>query len=95
MSSSNDSGFKVEPFDGSNYASWSYKIRMYLMFKGLWEAISCEESVSDVKEQQAHAAIVRNLSDPQLMHVIDATTARQAWGSLAKLHHTQDMTNRL
>ena len=79
MSPSSDSGFKVEPFDGSNYGLWSYKMKMYLMSKGLWGAIAGDETTSKVKEQQVHAAIVLNLSDSQLMHVIDSATARDAW----------------
>ena len=95
MSSSNDSGFKVEPFDGSNYGLWSYKMKMYLMSKGLWGVLAGDETTSVAKEQQAHAAIVLNLSDSQLMHVIDAATAREPWGRLAQFHHSQDMANRL
>ena len=72
----NDSGVKVEPFDGSNYVLWSYKMRMYLKSKGLWGVVSGEGMPDAVKEQQAHAAIALNLSDSQLMHVIGATSAR-------------------
>ena len=95
MSPSNDSGFKVEPFDGSNYGLWSYKMKMYLMSKGLWDVIEGGETTSAAKEQQAHAAIVLNLSDSQLMHVIDSASAREAWGRLAQFHRSQDMANRL
>ena len=42
MSPSNDFSFKIEPFDGSNYAVWSYKMKMFLMSKGLWGAVSGE-----------------------------------------------------
>ena len=70
-------------------------MKMFLMSKGLWGAVSGEELVSTAKEQQAHAAIVLNLSDGQLMHVINAANARDAWGRLAKFHATQDMANRL
>ncbi|POM67428.1 RxLR effector candidate protein, partial [Phytophthora palmivora] len=69
MSSNNDnSKFKVEAFDGSNYALWSYKMKMYLTSKGLWGAVSGEGNMTAIKEQQAHAAIVLNLKDSQLMH---------------------------
>uniref|UniRef100_A0AAV1TIE3 CCHC-type domain-containing protein n=1 Tax=Peronospora matthiolae TaxID=2874970 RepID=A0AAV1TIE3_9STRA len=95
MSPSNDSSIKVEPFDGSNYGLWSYKMKMYLMSKGLWGAIAGDETTSEAKEQQAHVAIVLNLSDSQLMHVIDSATAREAWGRLARFHHSHDMANRL
>uniref|UniRef100_H3GFU7 Uncharacterized protein n=1 Tax=Phytophthora ramorum TaxID=164328 RepID=H3GFU7_PHYRM len=94
MSPSTDTKFKVEPFDGSNYSLWSYKMKMYLMSKGLWEAVSGEAG-STAKEQQAHAAIVLNLNDSQLMHVVTSTTAKEAWDTLKKFHKTQDMANRL
>ncbi|CAI5746374.1 unnamed protein product [Peronospora destructor] len=95
MSPSNDTGSKVEPFDGSNYVLWSYKMKMYLMSKGLWEVVAGESKVPQAKEQQAHAAIVLNLSDSQLMHVVTASCAREAWLMLEKFHRSQDMANRL
>uniref|UniRef100_A0AAV1UGU1 Retrovirus-related Pol polyprotein from transposon TNT 1-94-like beta-barrel domain-containing protein n=1 Tax=Peronospora matthiolae TaxID=2874970 RepID=A0AAV1UGU1_9STRA len=70
-------------------------MKMYLMSKGLWGVIAGDETTSVAKEQQAHAAIVLNLSDSQLMHVIDSATAREAWGRLAQFHRSQDMANRL
>ena len=95
MSPSSDFGFKVEPFDGSNYGLWSFKMKMLLVSKGLWSAVSGEEPVTAMKEQQAHAAIVLSLADSQMMHVIGSETARDAWGKLAMFHCTQDMANRL
>ncbi|KAG6617006.1 Retrovirus-related Pol polyprotein from transposon TNT 1-94 [Phytophthora cinnamomi] len=95
MSPSTDTKFKVEPFDGSNYSLWSYKMKMYLMSKGLWDAVSGEAEVASAKEQQAHAAIVLNLNDSQLMHVVTSKTAKEAWDTLKTFHKTQDMANRL
>ena len=94
MSPNSDLGFKIEPFDGSNYGLWSFKMRMLLVSKGLWSAV-CGEAVTAAKEQQAHAAIVLNLADSQLLHVIGAESAMAAWGKLAMFHRTQDMANRL
>ena len=82
-------------FDGTNYPLWAFKMRMFLISKGLWEAVEATSSVSEAKEQQAHAAIVLNLSDTQLMHVITTSNAREAWGALARVHRTQDMASRL
>ena len=70
-------------------------MKMYLMSKGLWGVMAGDETTSVAKEQQAHAAIVLNFSDSQLMHFIDSATAREAWGRLAQFHHSQDMANRL
>ena len=61
----------------------------------MWEIVSGEKSTDAIKEQQADAAIVLNLSDSQLMHVIDSDNARDAWGRLAKFNNTQDMASRL
>ncbi|POM59271.1 LOW QUALITY PROTEIN: Copia protein (GagintPol protein) [Phytophthora palmivora] len=68
---------------------------MYLTSKGLWGAVSGEGNTTAIKEQQPHAAIVLNMKDSQLMHVIDAATAREAWTRLKNFHRTQDMANRL
>ena len=68
---------------------------MFLISKGLWEAVEATSSVSEAKEQQAHAAIVLNLSDTQLMHVITTGSTREAWGALARVHRTQDMASTL
>ena len=88
MSPISDFGFKIEPFDGSDYGLWSLKMQMLLVSKGLWSAVSGEEAVSSTKEQHAHAAIVLNLAYSQLPHVIGAETARAAWGKLASFHYT-------
>ncbi|OWY91031.1 RxLR effector protein, partial [Phytophthora megakarya] len=95
MSPSNDTKFKIEPFDGSNYTLWSYKMKMYLMAKGLWEAVTGKVEVSETKKQQAHAAIALNLNDSQLMHVVTAESAKEAWDKLEAVHKAQDMANRL
>ena len=70
-------------------------MKMHLMSKGLWGVLAGDETTSVAKEQRAHAAIVFNLRDSQLIHVIDAATAREAWGRLEQFHHSQDMANRL
>ena len=63
MSPTVDSAPKMEPFDGTNFTLWAFKMKMYLMSKGLWEAVNGGEIVTAMQEQQAHAAIVLNLSD--------------------------------
>uniref|UniRef100_A0AAV1V3K5 Integrase catalytic domain-containing protein n=1 Tax=Peronospora matthiolae TaxID=2874970 RepID=A0AAV1V3K5_9STRA len=95
MSPSNDSTPKVAQFDGTKYPLWAFKMKMYLISKGLWEAVNATSGVSEAKEQQAHAAIVLNLSDTQLTHVITTSSACEAWGALARVHRAQDMASRL
>ena len=63
MSPSHDFAPKLEPFDGTNYSLWSFNMEMYLISKGLWEAVDGATPVTAEKEQQAHAVIVLNLND--------------------------------
>ena len=91
---------KIQRFDGSNYNLWSFKMRMYLMSKGLWEYVEgthCNQDVKDVdtKSQQAHAAIVLNLADSQLLHIISASTAAEALKKLADYHKNKDVASKL
>lgn len=62
-------------------------MKMYLIFTRLWGVIFGEDV--------ADAAFALNLSDAQLMHVIHATSAKDAWGRFVKFNRTQDMANRL
>ena len=39
MSPSVDFAPKMEPFDGTNYTLWKFKMKMFLMSKGLWEDV--------------------------------------------------------
>ena len=69
---------------------------MYLMSKGLWEVVDGGGStVAASIEQKAHAAIVLNLNDSQLMHVVGTTSAFELWTALARAYRTRDMASRL
>lgn len=94
--SPNDDKPKVERFDGSNYNLWSYKMKMYLMSKGLWETVAGTAlEVNESKMQQAHAAIVLNIADSQIMHIINAQNAQEAWSGLEAFHRSKNMANRM
>ena len=93
MSPSNDFAPK---FDGTNFTLWAFKMKIYLMSKGLWEAVDGGGStVAASIEQKAHAAIVLNLNDSQLMHVVGTTSAFEVWTALARAYRTRDMASRL
>ena len=70
MRPNTDSTPKVEPFYGTKYTLWAFKIKMYIMSKGLWEAVNRRFSFKTEKEQQSHGTIVLNLSHTHLMHFV-------------------------
>ncbi|CEG48540.1 transducin wd40 repeat-like superfamily protein [Plasmopara halstedii] len=84
----------MEPFDASKYALWAFKMKMYLMSKGLWDTVLGEAGVTAMKEQQAHAAIVLNLKNSQLVHAMNTTSAHETWATLEGFYRTQDMASR-
>ncbi|CEG39168.1 retrotransposon ty1-copia subclass [Plasmopara halstedii] len=65
------------------------------MSKELWDAVLGRADVTATKEQQAHAAIVLNLKDSQLVHFMNATSAHKIWAALEGFYQTQDMASQL
>uniref|UniRef100_A0AAV1THX7 DUF4219 domain-containing protein n=1 Tax=Peronospora matthiolae TaxID=2874970 RepID=A0AAV1THX7_9STRA len=95
MSPSVEIAFKMKFFNGTNYTLWAFKMKVFLMSKGLWDAVNGGAAVTAAQEQQAHAAIVLNLSYAQLLHVVCTENARDEWSALARVHRTHDMASRL
>ena len=50
MITSHDFAPKLEPFDGTNYAVWAFKMKMFLASKRLWEAVGGANSVTAERE---------------------------------------------
>nr|CCA19837.1 AlNc14C80G5249 [Albugo laibachii Nc14] len=69
-------------------------MKMYLILKGLCESF-VRMKKSELKMPQAHAAIALNLSDSQLMNVVNANDAREAWCTIHAFHLTTNMANHL
>src|SRR5947207_12918765 len=86
----------IVPLDGSiNYRTWKYSMKMVLMVKDLWEIVDgTEVKPDDAKEaaawtkksQKALAHISLSLSATQQHHILDCTTAKEAWDILQKLY---------
>jgi len=78
----------------SNYVAWKFRILRILKEKGLshmLEAASNDESTIDDatrnrRNDQAFTIISLNISDSQIPHIQTASSAKEAWESLAKVH---------
>ncbi|CEG38837.1 uncharacterized protein PHALS_08888 [Plasmopara halstedii] len=79
MSPNSEDYAKPARFDGSDYLLRAYKMQMFLLSRGVHD-------VDNVKKQKAHAAIVLNLVDNQLQHVISADSAADLWMVLRRIH---------
>jgi gag-polypeptide of LTR copia-type len=86
----------VVPLEGSaNYRTWKYSMKMVLTVKDLWEVVDgTEVKPSDEKEavawtkksQKALAHISLTLTPLEQRHILDCTTAKEAWDILEKLY---------
>ena len=90
----------IDKLDGSmvsgksNYVAWKFRILRILKEKGLsyvLEAASNDESTIDEatrnrRNDQAFTIISLNIRDSQIPHIQTASSAKEAWESLAKVH---------
>ena len=81
----------IEKLDGSmargqsKYNAYRFRIIRILKEEDLLDAIE-EDIVSMIKDVQAFTIITLNIKDSQIPHIQDATTAKEAWALLKKVH---------
>ena len=86
----------TEKLDRSNYASWSYKMRQYLLGHGYWSYVDGANDVTlepthrdfPTWEQSASRVLycfVSCVSEQLLSYIRDARTPKDAWGNLKKI----------
>lgn len=76
---------RIEPLTVSNYATWSVRMKMLLVFKDLWEGI--EPGTDSKKSALAKALIGLNVSPEYALTVEDQPDAKTAWEYFKNLFH--------
>jgi hypothetical protein len=74
--------FAIEPLGVDNYATWNIKMKMKLIHKGLWHAISDATAGSlpaSTDSMKALALIALSVQDHHLQAINACATAQQAW----------------
>jgi transposase InsO family protein len=74
--------FAIEPLSVDNYATWSIKMKMKLIQKGLWHAITDATAgtiPASTDSMKALSLIALNVQDHHLQAINACTTAQQAW----------------
>jgi hypothetical protein len=83
----------LKKFDGTNFLLWQYKMKMYLIAKKLWSYVDPDTSLdgSGIEEitaetmdiiQLAHAALIMDIEDNQLVQVLACGNGREVWLAL-------------
>jgi len=90
----------IEKLDGSmatgqsNYVAWKFKVLRILKEKGLAGALeestddesTGNQAIAERKNDQAFTIICLNIPDSQIPQIQAASSAKQAWDALAKVH---------
>ncbi|KAJ0181515.1 hypothetical protein K1T71_003600 [Dendrolimus kikuchii] len=95
------SSFNFEKLNGiSNYGTWKFLMRIYLIHEDLWDCI--EESSANTpivtderKQQKALAKICLMILPSSLSHVRDAKTGHDAWRRLQKAYEDRGLCRKL
>jgi hypothetical protein len=89
-SSSSASLYSIEKLDGTNFSSWKFRLKMVLIDRNLWDIVDGAEANpgnEDLslfgnftkRDNQALAQIALTVSNSQLIHIRNASSARDAW----------------
>ena len=87
--------FAIERLDVDNYATWSTRMRLLLVSKGLWTAVKGQLSVDSNTDEQALAFIGLCVRDHHLPTIARCETAKQAWEALEAVYQARSTARRL
>lgn len=90
---------------GDNFAIWKVKMKLTLMAGGLWDLIGSpassavelkvdEKAALKLRDDRALCLIMLSLSDPQLAHVSNATSANDVWSKIQLIHEDKSNSSR-
>ena len=76
----------ISLFDGSNWATWSWKVTNFFAVAGLMSLLNDEEA--DPKEEKTKVNLIfsQTMTEEQLLHVIHLDTPFKQWQELKRIH---------
>lgn len=85
----------IEKLEGvSNFLNWKFAIKMLLTMDGLWNTIEGTET-DPVRDQRALARIALCIKPALYQYIRNATTAKEAWKSLADIFENKGLLRRV
>lgn len=86
----------IEALDIDNYATWSIRMKMLLIHKGLWSVVTTASTAADKeRSNKALALIGLNVKDHHLTTVGKCETAKEAWDILQSTYKAKSNARRL
>lgn len=85
-----------------NWSTWRFRMELMLMKDDLWTIVKDPKPESaDMttawtrKDEKARAVIGLALDDSQLIHVMEAATAKEMWEKLKSYHERGSLSNKI
>ena len=96
----------VDKLDGSNWITWKFQLKHFLLAKGLWkyvdgsaviaEGATAEQRAKHQSEsQKAFSYIAMSISTPQLYLITSCEEPKEAWDALKKHFERETLANKL
>ncbi|UYV79912.1 hypothetical protein LAZ67_18001028, partial [Cordylochernes scorpioides] len=83
----------LEKLNDQNYRSWKYNTKMMLIERELWKYVTepapdeeASRTIFNMKQEKALAMIALTISPSQQIHIMDCTTAQEAWDTLEQVY---------
>ncbi|UYV80953.1 K02A2.6-like, partial [Cordylochernes scorpioides] len=83
----------LEKLNDQNYRSWKYNTKMMLIERELWKYVTepapdeeASRTIFNMKQEKALAMLALTISPSQQIHIMDCTTAREAWDTLEQVY---------
>ena len=87
---------RIEPLGVENYATWKVRMRLILVSKGLWSAVTGEEDKVDQKQSELALALIGlSVQDFHLTTVGQCKTAKELWELLESTFQAKTNARRL
>lgn len=89
----------IERLNVDNYATWSTRMRLFLVSQGLWTAVkgqlSADSEADSKADDKALALIGLSVKDHHLTTIASCETAKQAWDALEAVYQAKSIARRL
>jgi hypothetical protein len=88
-------GSSIELLDTDNYGTWSFRMKNYLISKGLGGCIDGTATTpGSEKDQKALSHIALHVKDHHIATISGCTTSKAAWDALKAVHQAKNMARR-
>ena len=84
------SKFSIEPFDGTNFATWKWHLVQYLTNEQLMDVVLGTRKPKEQEANKINLILAQALRREQLVHIIHKPTPSEKWSHLCDIYESAD-----